>query len=284
MNKLTRLHRTWAIALLAAPTGVLAQAGPMDLEQRFWLQAQVLNASLDTSAQASSGFGATVGTRLALEDEFGLARRKSVPVLSGGMRIGQRWRMEIETLELKRSGPPVKTTRAISILESTYPVGTDLRATFNLQSTRFGAGYSAYQSETAEFGLVFGLLSSAFKFGLEAANLPNGGSGFAAVTTQTQTDLLAMLGVSGRWALAPDWILSARLETGRDPFGGGSDATASNASVNLAWRATPQVALSVGLRHFRGEIDFRDGFIVVFNRTQASYKFSGVTLGVSVGF
>jgi hypothetical protein len=45
------------------------------------------------------------------------------------------------------------------------------------------------QSETAEFGLVFGLLSSAFKFGLEAANLPNGGAGFAAITTQTQTDL-----------------------------------------------------------------------------------------------
>jgi hypothetical protein len=284
MNKLKRLNRTWAVALVAAPTWAFAQAGPMDLEQQFWLQAQVLNASLDTSAQASSTFDSNRGTRLALEDEFALARKKNVPVVSAGLRIGQRWRMEIETLELKRSGPAVKTTRQINILESTYPVGTDLRATFNLQSTRFGAGYSAYQSETAEFGLVFGLLSSAFKFGLEAANLPNGGRGFAAVTTQTQTDLVPMLGLSGRWALSPDWVLAARLETGRDPFGGGSDATASNASLNLAWRATPQVALSLGLRHFRGEIDFRDGFIVVFNRTQASYKLSGVMLGVNVGF
>jgi hypothetical protein len=284
MNKFNRLCRAWATMLFATPTWVLAQAGPMDLEQRFWLQAQALNASLDTSAQATSRFAGSTGTRLALEDEFGLARRKTVPVLSAGMRIGQRWRMEIESLEVKRSGPPVKTTREISFLESNYPVGTDLRATFNLQSTRFGAGYSAYQSETAEFGLVFGLLSSAFKFGIDAANLPNGGAGFAAVTTQTQTDLLPMLGLAGRWALSPDWILSTRLETGRDPFGGGSDATASNASLNLSWRATPQVALSLGLRHFRGEIDFRDGFIVVFNRTQASYKFSGVMLGVSVGF
>lgn len=274
----------WAAVVLLSG-GAQAQVGPLDLEHRFWLQLSAISADIDSNAQITSRFGTQVGSRLELENDYGLPKRKLVPSLAAGMRIGQRWRMELETLGTNRSGREVTLTRELTLLDTTYPVSATVRASFDLQSTRFGAGYSAYQSEAAEFGLAFGLLASSLKVQVDLLSVNN--SGVSASASKTQTGLVPMLGFFGRVNLSPDWSLAGRVETGRDPFGGcGSDCNSRGNSLSLqaAWRITPQAALQLGYRRISAIVDQRNGFIIAFSRTQSEYTVSGPQLGFSFSF
>jgi hypothetical protein len=267
------------------PCVAQAQVGPLDLEPRFWLQMSAFSADIDSTAQVTSRYGTQAGSRLALESDYGLPKRKLVPALAAGLRIGQRWRMELETLSTNRSGRDVQLTREITLLDTTYPVNATVRARFDLQSTRFGAGFSAYQSETTEFGIAFGLLASSYKVQVDLLSVNTGG--LSASASKTQTGLVPMLGVYGRVNLSPEWSLAGRLETGRDPFGGcGTDCNSrgNNLSLHAAWRITPQVALHFGYRRLSATIDQRDGFIIALSRTQSDYTLSGPQAGFSFSF
>jgi hypothetical protein len=286
MQRKSFVKRLGLVGVAAVLPGLAqAQVGPLDLEQRFWLQLSAFSADIASTAQVTSRFGNQVGSRLELENDYGLPKRKLVPALAAGLRIGQRWRMELETLATTRSGREVQLTREITLLETTYPINASVRASFDLQSTRFGAGYSAYQSETAEFGLAFGLLASSYKVQVDLLSVNSGR--LSASASKTQTAFLPMLGVYGRFNLSPEWSLAGQVETGRDPFGGGGsdgNSRGNNVSLNAAWRITPQAALHIGYRRLNATIDQRDGFVIALSRTQSEYTLSGPQVGLSLSF
>jgi hypothetical protein len=292
MHQLHALRRCAATALLATICPlVAAQGGPLDATQGFWLQATAFGASLDSSFSVSSGFNDFRGTTQALESDYGLPKRRAVPGLAAGMRLGSRWKLEGEVLWVNRSGSAVTLARDLVFDDYTYPAKTTVRASFDYQAVRFGGGFAFVQSEAAEVGVSAGFLGSSVKSRITLAGNSVGSGSILPEVTRNNTNLIPMVGLYGRHNLATDWGLAWRVEGGRDIGGGSTDSNATNLMVSGMWRATPQLAVHFGLRHFVAKVESRDDLISafssggsIFSRTRAKISMTGPQLGLTLSF
>jgi hypothetical protein len=284
-------HRAAALLLGTACGLATAQGGPLDATQGFWLQATALGASLDSTLSVSSGFNDFRGSTLALESDYGLPKRRAVPSLAAGMRLGARWRLEGEVLWINRSGSAVTLARDLVFDDYTYPAKTTVRAGLDYQAVRIGGGFAFAQSEAAEFGISFGFLGSTVKSKVELAGSSVGSGSILPQVTRTNTSFVPMVGLFGRQSLSPDWGLAWRVEGGRDFGGGSTDSNATNLVLAGLWRATPQLAVHFGLRHFVVKVESRDDLLSAFSnggsflsRARAKVSMTGPQVGLTLSF
>ncbi len=279
-----------AMWLGSAATCALAQGAPVDAAQGFWLQGTVLGAKLESSFRTSSGFSDFKGTNLDLERDYGVPSKRAVGNLAAGMRLGTRWRLEGEVLWVDRSGSAVTLARELVFDDYTYPVKTTVRASFDYQAVRFGGGFSFVRSEDAELGVSVGFLGSTVKTRIELAGNSVGSGSILPQVSRSNTTVIPMLGLYGRYSFGTDWGLAWRAEGGRDLGSGSNDGSATNLSISAHWRAMPNLALHVGLRYFVSRAESRDDLLSpffgggLFSRTETKMSMSGPQAGLILSF
>jgi hypothetical protein len=200
------IRRAIAAAFLAAPLAAAAAEGVIPehpaLLDRFWVGAGAFFPQTTTSAQlqnTQTGVGANVD----FENALGMATDKSVPMLSGRWRLGQRWRVEFEYFQLNRTGTKV-VDRDIQWGDTTYPINASVSSKFNFSDLRVSAGYAFFKRPDKEVGVGFGLHLAQYDVSLQANGLATESSSVSAP--------LPVLSVYSQIALTERWALAARMD------------------------------------------------------------------------
>lgn len=264
-----------------AATSALAQSQQAEdrLDQSLWLQFGAFRPSIDSRIQANNTVSGALGTEIGGEHDLGLADRKTVGTLLLGARIDERWRAEFEYFELNRSASQNLFSGNINFGQTTYPVSAALMSEFDSKVYRLSLGYSFIKTPQAEFGGVFGLHVTDFRFVLQGLGSVGGA---AASTRREETSRhlpLPTVGLYATYAFAPRWMLAGR----GDVFSlnsGGDSGSLVNLQANLLYRFNRHVALGVGYR--------LNDYVIKSQRDswqgEVRYKFRGPQVLLDVGF
>ena len=266
---------TLAIALCAA--GTAAAADGLDvLSQNAWLRIGAFRPSIDTTARIDDVAGSTIGTELNFED-LGLPKKKTLPTLLLGARLGHAWRAEFEYFQLRRSGRAT-LDREIQVDDTVFPVAAELDSSVRSDIYRASGGYSFVRTPLLEVGAVLGLHVTTFDLALRGTISTPGQPASTASEQKKQTVPLPTIGLYAAFVVAPGWQATGRV----DYFSlrqGDYDGRLINAQANLIYRITPQAGVGVGWRlddyrieatktSFRGEVEYK------FRGPQAFVEFS----------
>ena len=239
MKKLVFLVATLSLGATAAAQAPVNPA----LQDKFYFAIGAFSPRTTTEAQLnSSSLG--VGTNVTFEDSLDIAERKSVPILSGRWRVGERWRIEAEYFELNRSGNRV-IDRDIQWGDVVYPVNAQVSSSFDFSDLRLSAGYSFFKRTDKELGVAFGLHMASYDVRLSSAS----------AGTQ-QEDVLAplpVISVYGQFALTEQWAVGGRLDRftlSYDKF----DGSLTSLGLDLTWQP---------FRHFGFGLAYRSLFIAM---------------------
>lgn len=263
------LVRAFGIGACAATWAVAAAAQPIDtLDQKMWLRLGAFHPAIDTTARIDTASGSVIGTEFSFEG-LGLAKRKTLPTLLVGARLGSAWRAEFEYFRLSRSGSATLAGQ-LTVDDTVYPASARLDSRFSSDIYRLSGGYSFVKTAQAELGAVAGLHITRFDIALTGTGTVSGQVVSSATERRRQTVPLPTLGLYGALAFAPGWQTTARA----DYFSlrrGGYDGRLVNAQVNVLYRFNRQVAFGAGWRI--------DDYRVAADRSsfsgQLEYRFSG---------
>lgn len=200
------LWRTLIAALLAASISAALAEEPVPdhpaLRDRFYVTLGAFYPRTTTSAQLdSSRLG--VGANIDFENALGMQASKTVPLASGRMRFGERWRVEAEWFELNRSGDK-QIDRTIQWGEVVFPVNARVQSAFDFSDLRISGGYSFFRTKDKELGVSLGLHVAAYD-----VRLANNAIGSEA---QNLTAPLPVASVYGLFALTERWAVSGRMD------------------------------------------------------------------------
>jgi hypothetical protein len=235
------------------------------LDQKVWVRLGAFHPDIDTTARIDTASGTSIGTELSFE-ALGLPRKKTLPTLLVGARLGSAWRAEFEYFRLSRSGSSTLDAQ-IAVDDTVYAASARLDIRIVSDIYRLSGGYSFIKTSWAELGAVAGLHVTQLDIGIAGTGTVAGQATARATEEQRQTVPLPTLGLYGALAFAPGWQSTARV----DYFSlrrGGYDGRLVNAQANVLYRFTPQVALGAGWRiddykvsadrsTFRGRLQYR---------------------------
>ena len=252
----------YAAAVLAACAGQARAETPSD---DFWFQLEGFRPEIESTARVDFPSTRVPGTEVSFEDELGLSDRKTLPYVLAGMRLGERWRIEMEYYELKRSGTRT-IERDIHWDDIVFPASGTVSSKFDSSIFRISGGYSFHRSATAEFGGSFGLHITDFE--LAASGQGDGPAGVGFQSDQTdQLVPLPTIGLYGSYMLSPQWMLRARvdyLSLHYDEYEG----SLVNLMASVGWRFSKHFGVGIGYRYvdyevkvskprFRGEVNYK---------------------------
>lgn len=266
------------LALAFCAAGAASAAEGLDvLSQGAWLRLGAFRPNIDTTARIDDVAGGTVGTELSFE-ALGLPRRKTLPTLLIGARLGAGWRAEFEYFPLRRSGRAT-LEREIRVEDTTFPVSAELDSSVRSDIYRASGGYSFVRTPRLEVGAVLGLHVTTFDLALRGTISTPGQPAGTASEEERQTVPLPTIGLYTAFVIAPDWQATGRV----DYFSlrhGDYDGRLINAQANLIYRITSQAGIGVGWRldDYRIEAT-KSGF-----RGEVEYKFRGPQAFVELSF
>jgi hypothetical protein len=243
-----RIGAALALTLAAAAASAQAVAAP-DPGPRLWLKMVGHAAKIESSARIDEAFGSSpssVGTTIDVERELGPDDKKLVGNLEFGVRLGERWRIEVEYLQARRGGSST-LGRAILFDGLTFAQGSPATSEHRVTFTRVNAGFAFVRQASAEVGVAFGGSSIDHRLTLRAR--PAGAAPGSNAIELTRADAVVMptVGVYARARLAPDWNLLLRAYGGRINSGSAEGAMA-DASALAAWDVGPNFRLLAGWR------------------------------------
>ena len=161
------------IASAAAILAMIPGTAQAELSgDKAWLDVGGFWASIDSDLYIDNEELGIEGTRIDFEHHLGLDDSRALPKITGGIRIGSRFRAEADYFRLSRSNELV-LLESIIIDDTVYPVGASVETDFSTDIYRMGAGYSFVRTDKAEFGVSAGVHWSHGKFKV-AANLLGG--------------------------------------------------------------------------------------------------------------
>lgn len=196
-----RIHLLLALLLAAGTAAAQDIPSHPALNDRFYGGAGVYFPKTGTSAQLTSRTGA--GAFVEFEDSLGVDSSKTVPAAFFRWRLGERWRIEAEYFQLKRSGERV-IDREIQWGENIYPVNANVSSRFDFFDLRVSAGYSFFRTKDKELGAGLGLHVAGYDVGLTANAIGS--------EEQEITAPLPVLSLYAQFALTERWAVSARLD------------------------------------------------------------------------
>jgi hypothetical protein len=263
------------LAKVLLPCAALAQSGPVALEQRTWFGLQAVAASIRSSSFYES-YNTNQLARLQNEDDLGVARRKAVAGLAFGRRIGERWRVEVDYLGVRRNAAAT-LRRDIDIYGLTYPAGSTTQAEVFVNAWRVSAGWSFIMNADAEWGVLIGGQNVHMSNHLDGSASAGAGAAPSPVHRDLSNNAtVPAVGLYGQLALAQAWTLAGHLDVAlREKY--------TNLVVNGVWRMTPNVGLGLGWRYTDSRFDITTVFIGT-SRDVLSYRASGPQLNLTVSF
>ncbi|MFY7975711.1 MAG: hypothetical protein ACOVOT_14915 [Rubrivivax sp.] len=228
------------VAMVGAP--VLAQS--TDPGARVWLQAIGHAAKIESTARIDESFNGPRGTTIDLERDLNQDDRKLVGNLAFGVRLGERWRLELEYLQLRRGGSAA-LPRAIRFDGVDFAQGAAMTSESRLTYTRVNAGFSLVRSEAGEFGIAFGGASVDQR--LTVRGRPANAN--AGTTERVRSDgvVMPLAGLYGHLKIAPKWRLTGRAYVGSIDNSDGNGAV-NDVSAMAVWQFADQLSLGLGWR------------------------------------
>ena len=161
------------IASAAAIVAMIPGAAQAEVAgDKAWLDLGGFWASIDSDLRIDNEALGVEGTRIDFENHLGLDDSRALPKVTGGIRLGSRFRVEADYFRLSRSGELV-LLESIRIDDTVYPVNASVETDFSTDIYRLGVGYSLVRTDKAEFGVSAGVHMSKGKFKV-AANLLGG--------------------------------------------------------------------------------------------------------------
>ena len=239
------------------------------LEDKWNLQIGVYYPTVDTNARLDSST-LNRGTEIDFEGDLALDDRKALGSIFGSVRLGEKWRIELEYFGLNRSGSR-QISRTINWGDNTYPVNAVVSASFDSDVFRVSGGYSFIKDDKKEFGLALGLFSTYFE-----ASLSSAAGGYRKADTLAP---LPTIGAYGAYAFSPRWLAYGRVDyfwLNYDEY----DGSLVNAQAAAEYRFTRTYGVGLGYRYVRYNLDSSDS---KWNG-QITYEFYGPNLYFTASF
>lgn len=260
------------IATLAAAAALPAAAADPLYEQGFSMRLGGFYSSADTRLRIDAANGA-IGTSISLEDDLGFSKDETLPVIDAIWRINPRHRVELGYVRLARDSQKT-ITGEIRFGDSVFPVNADVGASFDSDVWRLTYGWSFYRQGGNEVSLLLGLHTTAFKARLESTS-----NNRAIAEVADRTIPLPTIGLSGTWAIDPQWRLSASAQVFALNYGD-YEGSLFNGSLSGEYRINRNWAVGAGYTAYDYDLDVTSGNA----RGSFDYKFSGPMLYVTGGF
>lgn len=236
-----QVKRTFlSIALTSIAAAASAQEPIPDhaaLRDRFYFTLGAFFPRTTTSAQLdSSRLG--VGASIDFENALDMQSAKTVPLASGRMRFGERWRVEAEWFELNRNGDK-QIDRNIQWGDVVFPVNTRVLSKFDFSDLRISGGYSFFRTKDKELGVGFGFHVAAYDVSL-SSNATGGES-------QNVTAPLPVGSIYGQFALTERWAVSGRMDRFSLSYGK-FDGSLTALGLDLMYQPFRNVGFGLGSR------------------------------------
>jgi hypothetical protein len=257
-------------ALLAAVALPAAAAGnPLD-DEGFSVTLGGFYSTSKTQLRLDSANG-EFGTSVSLEDDLGFEKSKTLPTFDTVWRITPRHRLELGYFALGRDASKT-ISGEIRWGDSVFPVNSEVNASFDSDIWRFVYGWSFYRDGPNEVSLLMGVHTTAFKVRLETK------TGVIS-EAEDRTIPLPVLGLSGQWALSPNWRLNAWGQIFSLKYQD-YDGRLTNAAINVEYRFQRNYAVGAGYLYNKYDLDVTKGNA----RGSFDYEFTGPQAYFTVGF
>ena len=262
--------RSTLLAVAATLAAVPAFAADPLYEEGFSARLGAFFSTADTRLRVDAANGA-LGTSIALEDDLGYTKDKTLPAFEATWRINPRHRVELGYVQLARDSQKT-ISGEIHFGDSVFPVSTAVNSKFDSDVWRLTYGWSFYREGGNELSLLVGAHVTSFKTQLESA-------GGQLAESADRTVPLPTLGLQGSWALDPQWRLSGWVQVFSLEYGDYA-GTLVNGAFSAEYRINRNLALGAGYTVYDYNLDITKGRA----RGSFDYQFAGPMVYLNAGF
>jgi hypothetical protein len=263
-----------AVAVLACASTSARAEWPTD---NYWIGLEYFYPAINSTARLDSstrGRGVTVN----FEQDLDLSGREGTSYLTLGMRLGDRWRLQLEYYRINRDGTKV-LDQQIDWGDTSFPVDGTLETKLDSTVYRLTGGYSFYKEPNAEAGIGFGFHVTDFKTQLSGQGTgASAGFGFQREIHHTLVPL-PTLGLYGTYVFAEKFAVRGRvdyLSLRVDQYNG----SLVNWQAGIDWRFAKIWVAGVGYRYVDYKLDSENADFV----GHVQYRFQGPTIYLNAQF
>ena len=193
------------IASLAA-----GQGRAQSLDERYWIEASVMWADLDTRGDFRLP-KAPEGGQMDFERDLGMDDRETLAAISGGYRHSERLTINADIYRLDRSSTEV-LKRDIPFEIVTFPATATIDSSFRSDIYRLTLGYSLIRRDNLEAGAAVGLHANDFDIRLAGRGKVGPVEVEEVVRRRTFLAPLPTAGVYGVWRPTPKVTFNGRAD------------------------------------------------------------------------
>ena len=154
-------------AVAAASAAAAQPAWAETAADHAWLDAGGFVASVDSNLRIDNTAAGIRGTDIDFERHLGLDDGRFLPKVTGGVRVGRRFRVEADYFSLDREAQIVLDGE-IRIEDTVFPADVEVTTDFDTRIYRLAAGYSLVRNDKAEFGVAAGAHVTKASFRIQA--------------------------------------------------------------------------------------------------------------------
>jgi len=221
---------------------------PNVIEDRFRIEVNLFGASAATKMRVDES-PTLPGTQISAEDDLGLEDFELLPQVELTLLPGERHLVRLSAFAMHRSANKL-IERQISFDNEDYVIGERVDSLLNLTMFGLTYGYRFVVHRRGELSATFGL---------QIADVETNAVVRSRVVRESESGVapLPLLGFEGRFDFTPHWAVEARaqyLTVNADQVNG----SILDGRLALTWRLNPYLALGLGYRTFRIDVDSAD--------------------------
>jgi hypothetical protein len=221
---------------------------PNVVEDRFRVEVNLFGAGATTKMRVDES-PTLPGTEISAEDDLGLEDFELLPQVELTLLPGERHLVRLSAFAMHRSANKF-IEREISFDNEDYVIGERVDSLLNLTMFGLTYGYRFVVHPRAELSATFGL---------QIADVEANAVVRSRVVRESESGVapLPLLGFEGRFDFTPRWAVEARaqyLTVNADQVNG----SILDGRLALTWRLNPYLALGLGYRTFRIDVDSAD--------------------------
>jgi hypothetical protein len=253
-------------------TPVQAERQP-ERENSGWIEISAFYPEVDSRLRITAAAGPE-GTEIDLERDLRLARRRTLPALSAGVRLDRSWSLFAEFYSVDRSREAALDDEIV-FDGVVYPASASIKSEFDSQIYRFGVSYSVFRDGDSDVDISLGAHVTEFATSIEGDVTADGTT---TVIERRRREVLAPLptiGIFARQKILPRLDLSVRA----DAFSlalGDFEGRIINLQSTLSYRLARRLSLGLTFR----KIDYKLEVEKAEWTGRAKYAFSGPAISL----
>ena len=225
-------------------------AGEKENKDKPWERFSLSLGGFITSLNSDVSLGAKgLNLEVNVEDALDMDSSVSVFRVEGLWRFSRnlRHRLDLGWFDISRDASTT-LLQDITINDITFPLGTEVTSSFDLQVFKGAYSYSFFQDDRMDMGVSFGIFVMPVDFGIDASGL------FEGHERESITAPLPVLGLRADFAITPKLFLKYSFDffyLEYDQFKG----AVTSAELALEYKAFKYIGLGIGLDSFKLHIE-----------------------------